>query len=491
MKNKNVIYVFVFSFLFMFSGCQKLDVENLNNPDAATALATPEDLSGLAGGIISNWFGSVTSYYGLSMAMSTGSDHGTCSHGNAGMKDFSSEPRVAWNNDAAYSNAGNTVYHFSNMNAALSLSNQILQQIVVNGVELQTPAETAMVTAVARLGQGLGLGYLGLVFDQAFIVDETTVLGVDEVLPATYAEVRDAAVAHLDEVIAICNANTFTLPAAWINGMAYTNVELGQFASTMAARLLVYTSRNATENAATDWSRVKGYAQNGITADFAPVADNINWGGYNVWYYGTFWISADMYLVNKIAPNLPQIFPASGDITDLPNDGIGISDDARLETDFAYQSDGGAYRPERGYYHYSSYYHTRYSGYANTRVGPMEYIRKAENDLLLAEAMFMLGDAPGAAAVVNAGTRVARGGLAPVAAADVAEAISYERDIELFHSDFCVAFYDMRRADLLQAGTPLHFPLPAAQLDVMLMENYTFGGIENADGINTSNGGWK
>ncbi len=25
----------------------------------------------------------------------------------------------------------------------------------------------------------------------------------------------------------------------------------------------------------------------------------------------------------------------------------------------------------------------------------------------------------------------------------------------------------------------------------MLMENYTFGGVDNADGINTSNGGWN
>jgi hypothetical protein len=70
------------------------------------------------------------------------------------------------------------------------------------------------------------------------------------------------------------------------------------------------------------------------------------------------------------------------------------------------------------------------------------------------------------------------------------EAIFYERDIELIQAGFGIAFFDMRRRDMLQYGTMLHFPIPAKELMVMVMPTYTFGGEANADGINTSNGGW-
>jgi len=70
------------------------------------------------------------------------------------------------------------------------------------------------------------------------------------------------------------------------------------------------------------------------------------------------------------------------------------------------------------------------------------------------------------------------------------KAIFYERDIELIQTGFGIAFFDMRRRDMLQPGTLLHFPIPAKELMVMNMPLYTFGGVANADGINTSNGGW-
>ena len=70
------------------------------------------------------------------------------------------------------------------------------------------------------------------------------------------------------------------------------------------------------------------------------------------------------------------------------------------------------------------------------------------------------------------------------------EAIFYERDVELIQTGYGIAFFDMRRRDMLQPGTMLHFPIPAKELMVMQMPLYTFGGVANADGINTSDGGW-
>ncbi len=491
MKNKNLIYGIVISFLFVFSGCQKLEVENLNNPDSATVLATPNDLLGLAGGIMNNWFQQNQQYDGLGLALWTGADAGTCSWGNAAMRDFSNEPRNAWNNDAAYSYAGTSRFHYIGMNNVLSLSNQILVQIVNNGAELESASETAMLTAVARLGQGLGMGSLGLIYDKGFVVTEATDLESGEIPTATYMEMRDAALVQLDAAIALCNANTFTVPSAWIPGMTWTNVELGKLANSMAARLLVNTSRNAAENAATDWARVKTYAANGIDFDFAPLADDITWYSLYQTYsvYGG-WGRVDMRVIHMMDATQPAYFAASGSYDDMPNAGLAVSADARLLSDFEYLSSCN-FRPERGFYHFSSYRYARHDQYLTTWTEPMPEMRKAENDLMLAEAKLMTGDAAGAAAIVNAGTRVSRGGLAPVDAAGVGAAIKYERTIELFLTGFGLEYFDMRRSDMLQKGTPLHFPIPKAQLDVMEMEGYTFGGEANADGINTSNGGWN
>jgi len=51
----------------------------------------------------------------------------------------------------------------------------------------------------------------------------------------------------------------------------------------------------------------------------------------------------------------------------------------------------------------------------------------------------------------------------------------------------------MRKNDLLQAGTPLHWPVPAKTLETLAetLPFYTFGGPTRLDGVNTSNKGWR
>ena len=51
----------------------------------------------------------------------------------------------------------------------------------------------------------------------------------------------------------------------------------------------------------------------------------------------------------------------------------------------------------------------------------------------------------------------------------------------------------MRKNDLLQYGTPLHLPVPAAILEILNAPRpfYSFGGPDAADGENASNGGWR
>ena len=112
--------------------------------------------------------------------------------------------------------------------------------------------------------------------------------------------------------------------------------------------------------------------------------------------------------------------------------------------------------------------------------------------MLKAEALLHQPDLTAAAAIINSGTRVTRGALAPVAANATAieNAIFYERNIELYSAGFGIQFFTMRKADKLQPGTPLHLPIPGQQLEVNLMEYYTFGGNVGVAGTDISNGGW-
>jgi hypothetical protein len=299
----------------------------------------------------------------------------------------------------------------------------------------------------------------------------------------------------------IAAANNFTLPANWIPGRTYSSADVAKLANTFAARMLVYSSRNATQNTAVDWAKVLSLTNAGIDFDFAPLGDgNAPWAAASVWgsEYHTYavyggWGQVDMRVIHMMDPNMPDRWATSGLFADMPNSGRATSNDARLLSDFGYLS-SCPFRADRGYYHYSSYRFKRYDAYLVNFDTPIADMLKAENDMLKAEAMVRTNNLAGAIVVINASTRVTRGQLAPIltsATADqILNAIFYERSIELFLTGVGLEFFDMRRRDMLQTGTLLHFPIPGQQLEVLQIPQYSFGGVSNADGLNTSNGGW-
>jgi starch-binding outer membrane protein, SusD/RagB family len=149
--------------------------------------------------------------------------------------------------------------------------------------------------------------------------------------------------------------------------------------------------------------------------------------------------------------------------------------------------------PNRGIYMQSPFYHGRYFAYSyqapgESFVGPQPYILAAENDLIKAEALIRTGgDRTAAAALVN-NTRVTRGGLTALVAADndatFMAAITYEREVELVATDG-FGFFALRHMDQLQPGTVRHLPVPAAELQTDNIPVYTFGGaVENPTGLN-------
>jgi hypothetical protein len=203
-----------------------------------------------------------------------------------------------------------------------------------------------------------------------------------------------------------------------------------------------------------------------------------------------------MRIANMMDPAMPSRWPGSATVNGFtllppPKTTHTVGVDNRIYTDFAYKPTC-TFRVERGYYHYSCYRYKRLDLYLSTWVEPSPIFRKAENDLLKAESLLRKPDLVAAAAIINAGTRVTRGALAPIGATatEVENAIFYERNIELFCSGMGIEYFTMRKANKLQAGTPLHFPIPGQQLEVNLMPYYTFGGTEGVAGKDVSNGGW-
>ncbi len=439
------------------------------------------------------WFSATHQGNSPALAMGVIADQLTCSWKNFGMNDLSSEPRTSFQNSESYSYRGIIEDYWENMYLTLSIVNNALAEIE-GGAEAGAGGEhNEMVKAWCYFIQGITHGYLGLVFDQAFIINETT--DASNLVLQPFTDIIDSAIIYLDKAITIADVNSFTLPYGWINGPLYSNTEFSMLANSFVARLLVYQSRNGSQNNNVDWDKVLNYANNGISFTFEPVMDDVKWTD---WYkvYGSYpiWVRTDHRIINLMDNSYPPRWPADNISWSTPdgNDpGEALSPDNRLVQDFEYLSDNN-FNPDRGYYHFSHYKLKRFDDYLATWVGPVPEFYESENDLIKAEALARTGDLSGAISIINAGTYVTRGGLPPLGTGlspeQILDLTFYERDIELILSGMGIGFFDMRRRDMLQKGSLLHFPVPAKILNNYNVSVYTFGGEANADGINTALG---
>ena len=466
----------------MFLSCDMetdLEVVQVEDPSSIQI-----GIEATANKIYQNWYQAANNYTGPGLSLAVMSDQMTCSWGNSGMRDTSSEPRIAWDNNSTYGNSGITESFFNSMYSVLADSNGLVAGII-GGSNF---SDNDKVEALARFGQAAALGSLAQVFNKVYVSDETGTL--NDGLAYTYAQAMDLAIQKIDLAIIAADRGDFTLSESQINGNNYSSAEFSKYLNSYAARLLATSARNASERAALDWNKILGYANNGLDFDVTILGDGyLSWySEWNIYMIYPGWARVDLRTINMMDPSYPDYWPAS-EVTLPPATSV----DARLASDYDYLSSQD-FIANRGTYHYSSYRYKRYDSYTNTnwQAYHPEFLA-AENDLYKAEALMRTGNMSGAAAVLNAGTRTSRGNLANVAAvqADVAAAIHYERIVELGQTGLGLAFFEMRGLDLLQSGTLLHFPIPGAALDANSEDNYTFGGSTGVAGQDYSNGGWR
>jgi hypothetical protein len=350
-------------------------------------------------------------------------------------------------------------------------------------------------------------GWLSLMFDSAFIFDETVDLETDQLTLQPYPAVWAAARGYFDEAISLANANSFTLPSTWINGNALTNTELVQLIHSQLARWIPQVARTPAQRDAVDWAEVISHVDQGITSDFfiqgdggAP-ADGL-WGKPQLWWTfesNPIWGRADYKTIgpadtsggyqNWLATPVAQRTEFEMETADLRI--VGPAGGRDPGTDFEWIGPS-FFRPDRGTYHFSQYRGTEYNAYvANGFVGPMIYMTVTEMQLTKAEGLLRGGNAAAAVAIIN-NTRVNRGGLPPATATDtdLMDKLIYEKRIENYGVCVGCAYWDRRgwgqlaptgpaHHNGLVEGTPLHFAMPGKEMEILQFPVYSYGGVGN------------
>ena len=530
-ENKNHMKRFAFyTLLCIFglgvAGCQDLAVENKNAPDRAVAFSQPGDVVNLVKGTFADYWRSVQECSRGALFYSTLADENSSSWANWGMRDMSSEPRIAWDNSSTYSRASSTSFPWFAHYRGISNANDALQAIARaeeegsadNNIFTRAGYDTQRLKAFAKMNQGLMHATLSMIFDQAFIVDETVDLENDELELKPYTEVNQAAIQMLKDARSLAQSGSFTFTATedWIFGLDVTSGDMVKLINSFIARFTVQVARDEAERAAVNWSEVISLIDSGITEDFAPVGDDdgaieddcLTFYGQN----GTTWSRADYRTIGPadesggyadwLSKPLKDRFVF--DIVTSDRRIVGDPDDPTVDgTDFEYQGNNGPFPAARGVYHYSSHNHKRYQYFLSSGGnGAMPHMIMTEMDMYKAEALLRTGGSAAVVADLINKTRVERGMLNPATGSDPAGSskdaqshldsaslwakLKHERRIETFQTAAGLAFYDDRGLGDLVTGTPVQFPVPGSELETLGLQIYTFGGVGGTGGAPTA-----
>ncbi len=261
-------------------GCD-MNTTNPNAPDTKRAFSTPEGLTQLLSGAIQTWVGTRDNYQ--VMPLTAMADNYTASWNNAAIRFYSSvgsdcASRCGWTNSATAPEAagGPTVEaqwygYYSVLNAAtLVVSRRVKDSLCFDDDCSADSTKTARVMTIAKMLQGFALGAIGNMYDQGFVLDENTDLTDPTAIAfSTRVQMRDAAIAKLNEAYAYAGALPWKTEADWMGiggGKVYTNVQIQQVIRTAQAELLATFPRSAAENAAVDWAQVATYASQGVSS---------------------------------------------------------------------------------------------------------------------------------------------------------------------------------------------------------------------------------
>ncbi|MFC1565048.1 hypothetical protein ACFL6G_08940 [candidate division KSB1 bacterium] len=422
------------------------------------------------------------------------------------MGDFGREPRKEWNNSPSYTYRSFTEHPWYDNYNVISGVNDALKAIF-SGLEIGSSGsmETERAIAFGRLCQGLSQGYIGMFFDKGFIITEETDLEINPPSFVPYDQLVKTGIEHLEECIRLCSEYDFTLPPTWINGLTMTNDEIAKLCHSFIARYMVQMARTNAERNAVDWETVLSHIEQGITEDFAPEGDD------NYWWHPVQYSSSfnGWYVVHNRLHGPSDSSSNYQNWLDTPlldrTHFINYSSDRRVTGDISGITDGTLFSYDknqfhpasRGTYVWSRYRFEKFDYQYPDAYGPMPHMQIAEMDMLEAEAYlrgFGGGTKTDVAALINK-TRILNGEMEPLdgmeSDLELWKWMTYEKRMETMMTG--IAFFDYRGwADLsvsgekivhVPAGTAVHLPVPGKELEILMMDSYTFGGTGQSGSI--------
>ena len=508
MKITKKITGLALSFVMFMTACADLDVTNTNAPDQTRALASPEDVESLIKSTFLTWWQGVH-VTGSGFQPMVLSDSQTCSWGNYGMREMSSEPRARLNNSPAWGEAFYIEDPWYDLYGAISSAKDGLDALKTGQAGgknfLATAEDDKRAEVFAKFILAISNAQIASWYDKGFYVDGDTDFS-QKIETVDYKSLMSSAMTALEAVVSEAEANsTVTIPEDWMEIPGMTMADLAKVGHSMLARYKAGVARDRTERAAADWADIDSHASKGGL--FAPIGDGVYWWTRTQYYSAVSrsWGRADYKMIG----------PA--DKSDGYKNWLGDGSDAAVNSRKAYSIDtddkritagdagDGTQAPglyglneyrtrlvgSRGTYHQTYYFWNRQSAYATTLEGPMHDVVQSELDLYRAEAALRGNDLANAATFIN-NSRVTIGGLsaatastpvgspsdAPSALDDASlwAMLKYEQIIEATQTNPFLPFYHRRGHGDLVRGTPLHIPIPGKELEILLMDNYSFGG---------------
>jgi hypothetical protein len=485
------------------NACKDLTVTNLNEPDRERAIRTPADVEALISGAFYGWY-LVYHRYHPNAALSVAADAHSSSWANWGMMDSSWEPRVAFDNEPEYAYSELSESPWRESYGSLTTVRDGLAAIA-DGVVIKEGGVDVTQRAIAfgKFVQAQSLANIAMLFDQGFIVDETSDLASLGIVPS--GEVWSAALEKYSEVIQVASSNTFTIPAAWVGfNREWTQDDLVAFTKAYRARHTLNMARNQAERGAIDWDAVLSDLSEDLPFDFGTYDDGPNWGSHGqklLACCSPLWARIDNRTIGpadvsgawEVWINAP---PEEKEPFNV------VTPDSRITQPLQPTTDGKYIRylgdspfpVFRGVYHWSNYMYSEWEPYFDAGlVGYYPDLTQKEVDFIRAEAWFRTAQVDKAREIVN--RYRANGDLPPFSAeinpdgpdscvpqmpdgscGGLWEAFKYEKRIELFHYGMAQEFFDDRGWGDLVEGTFLELPVPGSELLLLLMDIYSFGG---------------
>jgi hypothetical protein len=505
------------------TGCvgDRLQVNNLNNPDVDRAFATPDGIEGVVAGLGQQLFNPQRASTSINTQAKVYAGENFATVNNFGLAPRSLLPRNLIDNNIGNNEAAGNLANFNSFQRiARSANNAIraLDRLVAGGGTLGTPAQNARAKAFAFLILGQAQGYVAMGYDSAALL--TPSIPSDSVPGlSSAADVGANAIAMLDSAVAIASsaaaagAGGFPLPITWLNGNALSRDDFIRVTRSYRARIRAGLARTPAQRAAVNWTAVIADATNGITSDFnVELSTSLGWNaGYD---------AAQMYVVGGWHQQ-PIWYIGMADTSGAYDAWLAVPRGSRTgilirtpdtrwpagETRAAQQARQATLAPPPGVYlrnrptaedvegtewGYSQYEHRRYGA---TRLagnnGPYTEMSGTEIAMLAAEGYLRAGQVAQAIPLINA-SRV-RNGLAPIpagtsatapigtlpncvprvpqppnftttACGTVLEAMKYEKRMETMFTGYLIWYTDNRGWGDLPATTPVEWPVPYQEM---------------------------